>query len=323
MPARPISLESIQAALRRIRPDVGATPVLRSSTLDERFSRRFFFKCENLQKTGSFKVRGAMNAVRCLTAEQAARGVCTHSSGNHGQAVAFAAAARGIACTVVVPDNTPQPKVDAIRGYGARVQLCEYARRQATCDEIAAQSGAHVIHPYDDADVMSGQGTLALELLASVPELDAIIVPVSGGGLVGGIAEAAKAIKPSIRVYGVEPKGKGLGECLAKGTRRLTESLAPLDTIADAIRTKSVGERPWVVLRELLEPTVFEVDDAQIREALRFSMQRMKLVVEPAGACALAAVLSGQLRGEVPEGASVGLVVCRGNADLKNLASLL
>ena len=268
-------------------------------------------------------MRGALNAVQSLSESQAARGVCTHSSGNHGQAVAFAAARRGVPCTVVVPDNTPQLKVDAIKGYGAVVHTCAYEKRQSTCDELAAASGACVIHPYDNADVMSGQGTLAVELLEKVPELDAIVVPVSGGGLAGGIAEAAKAIKPSIRVFAVEPKGKGLGECLSTGQQRLTMSLAPLNTIADAIRTKSVGAKPWRVLRELLEPVVFEVDDSQIGAAMAFSMQRMKLVVEPAGACALAAVLSGQVQREMPEGSSVGLVVCGGNVDLAKLSSYL
>jgi serine racemase len=329
------TVESVKAAKAKILGTLpNATPVMTSSTLNSRFGRNFFFKCENMQKTGSFKVRGALNAVLSLSAEQKKAGVCTHSSGNHGQAVAFAAQESGVACTVVVPDNTPQAKVDAIRGYGATVKLVEYTQRQATADKIVEDTGAFFIHPYNNDEVMSGQGTLALELLESLPELDAIIVPISGGGMTAGIAAYAKGVKPSLRVFAVEPKGKGLGESLATGTRQLTASLAPLDTIADAIRTKTTGDKPWEILNDLLEKDILEVTDEQIVEGLRFSLQRMKLVAEPAGACAVACVLSGgfeaaltaaEARGGPPAASvkNVALIVCGGNADLKGVASML
>ena len=322
-------------ALRLIRAELPlATPVKTSSTLDRLHGgstrRRFYFKCENLQKTGAFKARGALNAVLSLPAADATRGVCTHSSGNHGMALAFAAQRRGVPCTVVVPKDTPQAKVDAIRGYGATVQFCEYSQRQAQCEAFARSSGARIIHPYDDTLIMAGQGTIAVELLEQVPDLDAIVVPVSGGGLIGGIAAAAKALKPTIRIFGVEPKGKDLAKSLELHERRLTESLEPLDTVADAIRTKALGAEPWRVVHDdqAVERTVFAVSNDQIRAAMRFSFQRMKLVVEPAGAAALAAVLSGQLdetfaREEYAAIRHVGLVVCGGNVDIDKLSSFL
>eukprot|EP00656_Telonema_subtile_P025379 TRINITY_DN27461_c0_g1_i2.p1 TRINITY_DN27461_c0_g1~~TRINITY_DN27461_c0_g1_i2.p1 ORF type:complete len:335 (+),score=64.28 TRINITY_DN27461_c0_g1_i2:128-1132(+) len=295
-----VRLSHVRAAATRIRTGKdGAieTPVLSSEIIDQAAKVSAHFKCEHLQRTGSFKLRGAMNAVLNLTPEEAARGVVTHSSGNHGAALAAAAAARQIPCTVVVPETTRESKVNNIRRYGANVVLCaptQEARTQTMLAEAARMGGASVVHPYDHVDVIAGQGTIALELLEQVPELDAILVPTSGGGMLTGIAAAARGLKPEIRVIACEPLGKNLADSLRTGKRILDDQQANqlLDTIADAIRTQPLGEHAWALAQDLVDPSVLPVSDSQIVEALRLTMAELKQVVEPTGAVALAGLLS-------------------------------
>ncbi|KAK3848915.1 hypothetical protein Pcinc_044311 [Petrolisthes cinctipes] len=237
----PFGLNEIKEALTRIRGWIHRTPIITSHQLDTLAGRKLFFKTENLQKTGSFKVRGACNAVFLEKEKNPdGPGVVTHSSGNHGQAVAYAAKCAGLACSVVVPEGTPKVKCDAIQHYGAELVFCQPspAARKETCERIAEETGRAVIHPYDNYNVMAGQGTIALELLEEVPNLDAILVPISGGGMTSGIAVAAHHMQPSCRVYAVEPFGKMLEQSLKSKQRLWPNPPQFLNTIADAIRTQ-------------------------------------------------------------------------------------
>ena len=334
------TIEHVRHAAKRLAA-VGAppTPILRSEWIDKACGCAVAFKAEHLQRTGSFKYRGATNAVRALDAAAAAKGVVAHSSGNHGAAVAAAAAARGIPCTVVVPRTTPAAKVANMERYGASVVLCEptqRARTETSALEAERMGGAQFIHPYDDALVLAGQGTIGLELLEQCspggvhPPLDAVLVPVSGGGMIGGIALAIKALQPSVRIIACEPHGKELQMALEAKTRVMDAAVADaaLDTIADAIRTKSFGPVPWEVASPLLHPTVLSVSDGMIREAMRTALVELKQVVEPAGAVTLAALLSpefaqmreGGVEGEPPL-RSVAAILCGGNIDPAGFAS--
>ena len=326
-----VGLPSIRAAAKRLAGVALLTPILRSDAIDKLARCSVHFKSEHLQRTGSFKFRGACNAVFALDDEAAARGVVAHSSGNHGAAVSAAAQARGVPCTIIVPDTTPLAKQENIKRYGAELVLCAPTQqaRTETSNAIAERDGAALVHPYNDELVAAGQGTIGLELLEQVPSLDAILVPVSGGGLIGGIAAAAKAIKPSIRMIACEPAGKRLGEALQADERVIDASIADaaLDTICDAIRTQPLGPIPWALARELVDSRVLSADDAMVRAALCLTMSELKQAVEPAGAIALACLLSpefGELQREAEaEGTplrEVGVVVCGGNADLAGLA---
>ena len=327
MPSGRVQLAHVQEAAERLKA-VGAlpTPILRSSIIDKSVGCVCHFKGEHLQRTGSFKYRGATNAVGALDAKTAANGVVAHSSGNHGAAVAAAAQARGIPCCIVVPHTTPAAKIENIERYGARVVLCEptqTARTEASAAQVKAM-GATFVHPYDDALVLAGQGTIGLELHEQLgrDELDAVLVPVSGGGLIGGIAVAIKALRPSVRVIAVEPQGKELQLCLAKRQRVIDAATAnaPIDTIADAIRTKAFGPTPWASASDLLDPTVLSVSNAQIGEAMRVAFVEMKQVVEPAGALTLAALLAPEFGALRAQGlVHVAAVVCGGNVDLELL----
>jgi threonine dehydratase len=307
-----IGIEQVRAAAERISGQVHRTPVVTSRTLDALAGKRLFLKCENLQRGGAFKLRGALNALLALESEPRARGVVTHSSGNHGQALALAARAAGIPATVVIPRGAPAVKRAAVEGYGARIVECEptLAAREATTRAIVEQTGASLIPPYDHPDVMAGQGSVALELLEQVAELDAIVAPVGGGGLISGIAVCARALRPSLRVVGGEPAGADDAARSKAAGQRLPQ-LEPR-TIADGLKT-SLGELNWPILRDLVEGVV-TVDDAQIVAAMRLLFERVKLVVEPAGAVALAAVLTGGVDGE-----RIGVVLSGGNVDLATL----
>lgn len=326
---------AVHEAAVRIRGRVLRTPVLRSDWVDARLApgTTAYFKAEHLQRTGSFKLRGAVNAVFALSDEAARRGVAAHSSGNHAAAVACAAAARSIPCTIVVPEGTPQAKQDNARAYGAEVVLCaptQRARRETALAVAERMGGAALIHPYDDPLVIAGQGTLALELLSQCAEgLDAIIVPVSGGGMATGIALAAAA--RGVRVYAAEPAGKRLADSLAAGERIIdpTTADAPLPTIADAIRSQPLGPTPWS-LRDLLQPAVLSVTDDQIRAAMRDTAAHMGQVVEPAGAVATAALLSPAFREEQRRAQAAGrplrrvaAIVCGGNIELAEWARMV
>lgn len=317
-----IALSDIKKAHERISPYIHFTPYFTSSTLDSIVGRKVFFKAENLQKTGSFKARGALNAVISLKSSNPdVRGVVTHSSGNHGQALAWAAKTANIKCSVVVPNNSPKIKSQAIEGYGAELVFCEPtpADRQGTCERVAKERGYTIIPPYDHNDVIGGQGTIAVEFLKQVPDLDAILVPVSGGGMTSGIAIAAKTIKPDIKVFMVEVEGKMCEECLRAGERLWPNPPRFLNTIADGIRLQQLGELTWPIILELVEKEVFSVKDEDIVKAMKFVFERMKLVIEPASGAGVAAVMSERLAAMDPTLRNVGVILCGGNVDINHL----
>jgi threonine dehydratase len=311
----PVLPAEVAAAHERIRTYVHRTPVLRSRTLDHISGASVFLKCENLQKTGSFKVRGATNTLAMLADEVRERGVVTHSSGNHAQALAQAAAWFRVPCTVVMPENAPGVKRRATEGYGARVVPCAptlAAREEATARVIAA-TGAVLVHPYDDPRIIAGQGTAARELLEEVPDLDVVVAQVGGGGLLSGTALAAAAHRErtehDTRVWGGEPRGADdAHRSLASGVR-VAEHVP--DTIADGLLT-TLGKIPFEVLRSLDVP-VRVVSDEEIVAAMRLLWERAKLVVEPSGAVALAAVLGAR---EQVAGRRVGVILSGGNVDV-------
>ncbi|XP_076040662.1 serine racemase-like isoform X1 [Oratosquilla oratoria] len=318
-----VKLKDIQAAANRIQNFVHYTPVMTNSTLDAIAGRQLFFKTENLQKTGSFKARGACNAVFLAKERKSdVPGVVTHSSGNHGQAVAYAAKCAGLPCSVVVPKGTPKVKCEAIQGYGANLVFCAPTPtdRKETCAKIAAETGKVIIHPFDDYNVIAGQGTIALELLEQVPDLDAILVPISGGGMTSGIAVATKSINPKCKVYPVEPKGKELQMCLENKKRLWPNPPAFLSTIADAIRTQQVGDLTFPILCDFAESVVFSVDDDGMVRGMRLVWERMKLVVEAAsGAAVFAAIESLKKLDEAASLQKIGVILCGGNVDLDQL----
>ncbi len=301
-------LADVRAAADRIAGYVHRTPVLTSATLDRQLGATVFFKCENFQKVGAFKARGATNAVLSLADAAAARGVVTHSSGNHGAALAYAASIRGIPCVVVMPDGAAAVKVEAVRGYGAEVVFCPQREREATAARVVAETGGTLVHPFDDPAVIAGQGTAALELLEDVADLDVVLAPVGGGGLLSGSTLAA-AQRPGIRVIGAEPERvDDAYRSLTSGV--LQPAVTDPDTIADGLLT-GLGERPFAILREHAVPIVTVSEDA-IVEAATFHLHRMKIVVEPSGAVGLAALR--KLGGEVA-GLRVGVIISGGNTD--------
>ena len=325
MAGYPISLSEIKAAAKRINPHIHRTPVLRSSALDQLSGNQLYFKCENFQKTGSFKTRGATHALtveleRCAS-EQVAKPslVVTHSSGNHGQAVAWAARQLGLPCTVVVPEGTPQVKCDAIRGYKAGLVFCTPTPtgRRETADRIARETaGAVIVHPYDDLRVIAGQATIGLELLEEVPDLDVILVPISGGGMTSGIALAAAHLNPACQVIAVEPQGKQLGPCLEQRERLWPDPPQFLDTKAEGIMTQQCGQLTFPILCQLVKKVV-TVTDAEMAEGCRLIAERMKLVVEMSSGASLAAALGSRVAGM--EGKKVGVILCGGNLDLARM----
>jgi threonine dehydratase/serine racemase len=311
-----VSLADVRAAAARLEGRAHRTPVETCGTLDRLAGRRLFLKCEQLQKVGAFKFRGACNAVAKLPEAQAARGVVTHSSGNHAQALALAARLRGIPAHVVMPSNAPSVKKAAVLGYGARVVECEPTldARESTAARIVAETGATLVHPYDHPDVIAGQGTTALELLEAVPDLDAIVAPVGGGGLLSGICVAARGLAPALRVFAAEPAGADdAARSLAAG--RIVPSTAP-KTIADGLLS-SLGALTFPILHAHLARVVVVTEDEIVR-AMRLLFERAKLVVEPSGAVPLAAVLSDAFRA-LPGLARVGVVLSGGNVDLDRL----
>ncbi len=313
----PVTIDDVRAAAERIRSHVHRTPVMTSRRLDERAGRRLLLKCESLQRIGAFKIRGAMNAVLQLAEDEAARGVVTHSSGNHAQALALAARTRGIPATIVMPSNAPRVKREAVEGYGATVVPCTptLEARETTTAEIADRTGATLIHPYDDPRIIAGQGTMALELLEDAGPLDAIVVPVGGGGMASGICVAAAGVAPAVRVLGAEPAGADdAARSLAAG--RLIPQTSP-HTIADGLRT-SLGRHTWPILRDHLAGIV-TVDDAAIAGAMRLVMEAAKLVVEPSGAVGVAAVLDAAFAEVLPDAEQIGVILCGGNVDLDRL----
>lgn len=305
------SLDDIRGAAARIAPYASITPVLRSAALDALAGAELHFKCENLQRGGAFKFRGACNAVWSLSDEQAAHGVVTHSSGNHGNALALAAATRGIAAHVVVPEGAVRAKLDAIERAGAILHRCapNQAAREAKCAEVQRATGAELVHPYADTRVMAGQGTLALELLRQAPGLDALITPVGGGGLASGVAIAAHGIEPALALFGAEPLGADdAARSLAQGTR--VTAVVP-DTVCDGLRAL-VGEPNLDALRTH-HVEVITVSDAETVAAMQLLWSELKQVVEVSSATVLAAILKQPQRFA---GKRIGVVLTGGNVDL-------
>jgi threonine dehydratase len=310
-----LNLEDIRTAHQRIAGDIHRTPVLTSRRLDEFCGAQLFFKCENLQKTGSFKARGALNAVRSLDPAGLRAGVVTHSSGNHAAAVSWAAALRGAAATVVMPRTTSAFKQAAVLRYGGRIVLCEptHRAREETAERIRAETGAQLVHPFNDLRVMAGQGTVALELLGDVPGLDAVVCPCGGGGLLASTAIVAKTLFPAIRVLAGEPAGAAdTLQSLAAGTR---QPVAQPASIADGLLA-FVGDLTFPEIQRRVD-RVEPVSEAEIIGAMRQLLEVMKIAVEPSGGVGFAAVAGRRLG---LEGRRVGIILSGGNVDLDAVA---
>jgi threonine dehydratase len=308
----PVSYDDVVRAHARIAPYAIRTPVMTSSTLDARTGAQLFFKCENFQRMGAFKFRGALNAMAQLSAQEARRGVITYSSGNHAQAVALAGRLLGIRATIVMPADAPPVKLEATRGYGAEVITYDpaSASRETIARSLAAERGLTVVPPFDDPHVIAGQGTAAKELFEAAGPLDLLLVPCGGGGLLSGCALAARALAPQCRVVGVEPAA-GDDALRSFRTRSLQRVHNP-DTIADGARTESLGKLTFPLVLALVSDMT-SVDDAALLRAMFFLWERMKIVVEPTGALGACALLEGKV--EV-RGQRVGVLLSGGNVDL-------
>ena len=305
-------LDDIREATNRIAGAVHRTPVLTCQALDEKFAARLFFKCENLQKVGAFKARGATNATFALDDASLQKGVATHSSGNHAAALSYAAALKGIPAYIVMPENAPRVKVDAVRSYGGGITFCEPTLQARECglESIVAETGASVIHPYNDYRVITGQATAAYELLHVVEDLDVVLAPVGGGGLLSGTALSTAYLSPSTRVIACEPAGADDAfRSFKKG--EIVPSVKP-NTIADGLLT-SLGDLTFPIIQEYVDDIV-TVSEHGIVQATRMIMERMKCVVEPSAAVTLAAILEGKI--EV-KGKNVGLLLSGGNIELE------
>jgi threonine dehydratase len=309
-----IDLKAIRDAHNRIRPHIHRTPIFTSESLDKIAGGQLFFKCENLQKTGSFKFRGATNAVFSLTDTEAARGIVTQSSGNHGAAISLAARIRGIAAWIVMPRTAPRAKREAVESYGGRVTECEYdvASRDAVCKDLQEKTGAVLIHPYNDERVIAGQGTAAVELLEDIPDLDLIIAPVSGGGLLSGTAISSKSLRPTIRVVGAEPQNADdTYRSLAAGK---IEPAATTVTIADGLRA-TLCPLTFSILRERVDEIAL-LSEEEILLSMRLLWERLKLIVEPSGAVSAGIALTKKI---CVEGKRVGIILSGGNLDLDHV----
>lgn len=313
-----VTLASVREAEERIRPVAHRTPVLTSRTFDERCGLKAFFKCENLQRGGAFKIRGAANFIYSIPAADLPRGVVAFSSGNHAQAVAIAAKSVGVPATIVMPTDAPRSKLEATRNYGATIVSYDRLRenREAIGKRISEETGATLVPPFDHEWIVAGQGTAALELLEEVPDLDTLVAPIGGGGLVSGCATAAKSLNPAIRVIGVEP-ADGNDTYLSRVAGERVEIPAPA-TIADGLRSPKPGAVTFPIVQKLVDEIVLVSDD-EIREMMRFFLTRMKLVAEPSGATAPAALLCGKIP---PRARRAGIIVSGGNVDLEFLQTL-
>lgn len=305
----------MRAAAERIRPLARRTPVMTSAGFDAEAGVRVWFKCENLQRGGAFKIRGASNMVLSLGKEALARGVVAYSSGNHAQATAIAAKYVGVPSTIVMPEDAPKSKMEATRGHGARIVTYNRFKdsREAISQSILKESGATLVPPFDHPMIMAGQGTAAMELLDKTGPLDALITPVGGGGLLAGCATIAKAMNPSMRVFGAEPAGANDTYLSMQSGERVT--IHP-DTIADGLRSPKPGELTFPIVRQLAEKILLVSED-EIRAAVKFLLLRLKILVEPSGAVPVAAVLFRKLP---PEIRTVGVVISGGNVDFEELA---
>jgi threonine dehydratase len=309
-----ITFYDIQQAAERIQPYIHRTPILTNASLNEKVGVQVFLKCENLQKVGAFKFRGACNAVFSLNQEEASRGVCTHSSGNHAQALALAARMRGIPAYIVMPENAPAVKKNAVAGYGGHITFCAptLEAREATLTRIYESTGAKVVHPYNDERVIAGQGTAALELLEDVPDLDVIITPVGGGGLLSGTSIAATELKRGIRVLAAEPEMAD-DALRSLQARTIIPSVGP-KTIADGLLT-SLGTLTFPIIQQHVEQ-IITVSEQGIIDAMRFVWERLKIIIEPSAAVAVGVLWEKKID---LTGLRVGVILSGGNVDLERL----
>ncbi|MFT5031765.1 MAG: threonine dehydratase, partial [Candidatus Binatia bacterium] len=311
---KPPTINDIRLAAERIRPYAHRTPILTCSAIDELCDAKLYFKCENFQKVGAFKFRGATNAVFSLSDDEAARGVATHSSGNHAAALALAARMRGVPAHIVMPDNAPAVKKDAVAGYGANITFCQptLQAREETLAGVIERTGAALVHPYDDDRVIAGQGTAALELCEDIPDLDVVMTPVGGGGLLAGTAIAVAAASPTTKTIAAEPVNAD-DACRSLQAGRIIPSENP-KTIADGLLT-SLGERNFPIIQAGVS-AILTVSEDEIIDAMRLIWERMKIVVEPSGCVPLAAICVR--RAEIP-GRRIGVILSGGNVDLARL----
>lgn len=306
-----ITKEAIEQAHARIQPYIHRTPVLTNQSINNIAGTELFFKCENLQKIGAFKIRGGMNAALSLSPEKLKNGIATHSSGNHAQAIAYAAKVLGTKAYIVMPSTSPSVKVNAVKGYGAEITFCEpnQAAREAAVQKIIEETGAEFIHPYDDYRVITGQATCVKELLEEVPDLRAVVAPVGGGGLLSGTCLGAHYINPAIEVYAGEPEGAA--DAILSFKSGKVEKAPFVKTIADGLMT-TLSEQTLSIIREHLKD-IFLVSDEEIKAALKLVYERMKIVVEPSCVVPLAAVLKNK---ELFAGKKTGIILSGGNVDL-------
>ncbi len=306
-----ISKDTIQSAADRIKPYIHKTPVLTNQSINEMSGIEFYFKCENFQKIGAFKIRGGMNASLKLSPEQLAKGVATHSSGNHAQAMAFAGKLLGTKAYIVMPSSSPQVKVNAVKGYGAEVIMCEpnQAARESTLQNIVNETGATFVHPYDNDDVIEGQATCVKELIEEIPDIDIVITPVGGGGLLSGTCLGVHFYKPTIKVYAGEPEGAA--DAILSFKSGKVEKAPYVNTIADGLLT-TLSERTLSIIKEHVTDILL-VTEEEIKAALRLIYERMKIVVEPSCVVPFAAALKNPA---LFKGKKVGIILTGGNVDL-------
>ena len=310
------SMKDVIDASKRIEGHGHRTPILTNETINRLTGKKIFFKCENFQKIGAFKFRGGWNTIMSLSDKEAKKGVCTHSSGNHAQAVAYAAMRRNIPAYIVMPENAPIVKIQAVEDYHAKVTLCEptLKARRETLEKIADKTGAYVVHPFNEPKVIAGQGTAALELIQDIGNLDAICAPIGGGGLMSGTCITAKDMLPNIRLFGAEPKGADDAyRSLKKG--KLLPQDNP-DTICDGLLT-SMGENTWNILKDHLED-IITVSDDEVISAMRLVWERMKIIIEPSCATPLAAILTPEFK-KLKNIETIGIILTGGNVDLSKL----
>ncbi len=308
------SFDDVVKASKRIEPFANKTPVLTSSWFNRKTGADLFLKCENFQKVGAFKFRGACNAIFSIQEEDGKKGIITHSSGNHAQAVALASKMKGYNATIVMPENAPKVKVNAVREYGAEIVFCESTieSRQKTTDKIIDKTGATFIHPYDDLKVIAGQATCAKELLEAIPDLDIIVTPIGGGGLISGTLLSVAKLNPNIMVYGVEPEwADDAKRSLQSG---VIEPVLRTDTIADGLRT-SLGKIPFQIIKEHIEDIVTVSEESVVRD-MKTVWERMKIIIEPSCAVPVSAIIDNKIS---VEGKKVGVIITGGNIDLENL----
>lgn len=306
-----ITKEAVELAAKTIEPYIHRTPVLTSKSINEITGIDFYFKCENFQKIGAFKIRGGMNATLSLSPAQLKNGIATHSSGNHAQALAYAAKTLGIQAYIVMPKSSPQVKIDAVRGYGANVIICEsnQAAREAALNKVVAETGAEFIHPYDDYRVITGQATCVKELLEEVPDLEIVITPVGGGGLLSGTCLGAQFFKPGLKVYGGEPEGAA--DAVLSIQSGKVEKAPFINTIADGLLT-TLSEQTLAIIKEHVTDILL-VSEEEIIAALRLIYERMKIIVEPSCVVPFAAAMRNA---HLFKGKKVGIILTGGNVDL-------